>query len=60
MDHVYTMNQLIEKTTQHNKPFCLPTVEYEKPLTLENELPEHGINNHITSLLQSFNEIVQQ
>ena len=30
IDHLHTMNQLIEKTSEHNMPLCLAFVDYEK------------------------------
>ena len=30
IDHLHTINQLIEKTLEYNKPLCLAFVDYEK------------------------------
>ena len=60
IDHLQTMNQLIEKTTEYNKPLCLAFVDYEKAFdsveqrAILNSLRRQGANEHIVKVLQSF------
>ena len=60
MDHLHTMNQLIEKTTEYNKPLCLAFVDYEKAFdsvehtAILNSIRKQGVNEHITRVLQNY------
>ena len=59
IDHLQTMNQLIEKTTEYNKPLCLGFVDYEKAFdsveqtAILNSMRKQGANEHIINLLQN-------
>ena len=59
IDHLQTMNQLIEKTTEYNKPLCLAFVDYEKAFdsveqtAILNSMRKQGANEHIVRLLQN-------
>ena len=30
IDHIYTLNQIIEKTNEYNPPLCVGFIDYEK------------------------------
>ena len=50
IDHLHTMNQLIEKISEYNMSLCLAFVDYEKAFdsvertAISNALYEQGIN----------------
>ena len=59
MDHLHTINQLIEKTSEFNKSLCLAFVDYEKAfdsvetMAIINSLQEQGINKTYIKLLEN-------
>ena len=57
IDHLHTLNQLIEKSIEYNKPLCLAFVDYEKAFdsiehtAVFNASREQGINeNYIETI----------
>jgi len=59
IDHLHTINQLIEKAQKCNKPLCLAFVDNEKAFdSLEhtavfNSMPEQGINENYIEVIRS-------
>ena len=59
IDHLHTMNQLIEKTSEYNMPLYLAFVDYEKAFdsvertAISNTLYEQGINETYKKLIDN-------
>ncbi|XP_069985548.1 uncharacterized protein [Penaeus vannamei] len=48
LDHLHTINQLIEKSNEFNKPICLAFVDYEKAF---DSVEQEGILNSIHDII---------
>ena len=59
IDHLHSINQLIEKTNEYNIPLCLAFVDYEKAFdsiehnAVFDSLREQGINENYVQLLEN-------
>merc|ERR1711989_16583 len=53
IDHLHTINQLIEKTLEYNKPLCLAFVDYEKAFdSIEHNAVFNSMREKGTSIIR--------
>ena len=58
MDHLHTINQLIEKTLEYNRKLCIAFIDYEKAfdsvehIAVFNSLRTQGISENLIELLE--------
>ena len=62
VDHLQTVNELIEKTTEYNRPLCFAFVDYEKAFdsvehnAVFNSMKEQGINGNYVKIMENVYE----
>ena len=62
VDHLQTVSELIEKTSEYNRPLCFAFVDYEKAFdsvehnAVFNSLKEQGINGNYVKIMENIYE----